>query len=368
MDDFIYSYKSNGVKYLQLKSEAPTRIDLAGGTLDIAPLAPILQEKWGLWQQPVVTLNATINLLASTAVTLEWPSNNHSSDMIFEFSDRANHQQLTCTDLNNPDTEKFLLARAALRYFYAEIIKSGANKIIIETNAQAPRGSGLGGSSSLIICLLKAVSHILGIALSNSLLCQIAQNLEAGILGNLAGNQDHIAAAGGGVQCVTHSAAGSFGKRMEIDGNKLIKHIVLAYSKQPHFSAYSNWTILRQALEGHAPLLQKLRDIAAIAADLTHEIGRGLDWQQIGRLMQSEWNIRRTLADGITTPVLDAMAEAAIRAGATGTKVCGAGGGGVLMAVVPHEDLKQKICEKITEAGGDIIVAQYHDLGVRVWS
>ncbi|MEY4066500.1 MAG: hypothetical protein RIR26_2708 [Pseudomonadota bacterium] len=328
---------------------APTRIDLAGGTLDIWPLAAILQEKFELWNAPVETINLAIELRAEAHITLS-----AASGFSWEFNDKSLGRKTSGNTLGQNDAADFVLQRAVTRLYHAAIREKGYGHVKIETNAQAPRGSGLGGSSSLVIALLAAFNKILGTPVDGVDLCRTAQTLEAGILGNLAGNQDHFAAYFGGLQCVQHTPFGSTTSQIESDTEALSQHLVLAHSGQQHFSAFNNWLVLEKVLTSDTAVLERCAAIAKIVPDMKREL-KNKNWKAVSRLLSAEWDVRRTLAPGIVTPMLESLYATALRAGATGGKVCGAGGGGVLVMMVDQPSQKAAVEAALRAAGGEVL-------------
>ncbi|NBO37151.1 hypothetical protein EBU99_01065 [bacterium] len=330
-------------------TRAPTRIDMAGGTLDIWPLAAILQEKFELWNAPIETVNLAIELRAEAKVTF-YPG----QDFAWEFNDKSLGRSAVGNTLNQNDGADFVLLRAVTRLYRNEILRQGYGRVSIETNAQAPRGSGLGGSSSLVIALLAAFNKLLGHSVDGTELCRTAQTLEAGILGNLAGNQDHFAAYFGGLQTVKHTAFGSTTSQIPSDIDDLSRHLVLAHSGQQHFSAFNNWLVLEKVLTADAGVLERCAAIAKIVPDMKKEL-QNKNWQAVSRLLSAEWDIRRNLAPGIVTPTLESLYTTALRAGATGGKVCGAGGGGVLVMMVDHPSQKAAVETALRTGGGEVL-------------
>lgn len=345
---------------LELQASAPTRVDLLGGTLDIWPLAPILREKCGLWDDDILTVNvaidlgARVTLQARTAASLKWA-----------FTDVDTGVTRAGESLSDSDAADFPLHRAALRFYRPRLESAGMADLSIGTGTRTPRGSGLGGSSSMMVAMLSALDVLLGTPRTQRDTCLRAQNLEAGVLGNLAGNQDHFAAAFGGVQAVRHGPDGTFSEQILCDGAALMARVVLAHSGQTHFSAFNNWLVLQQALSGEPGVLGRAADIARLARLAPAALAKH-DWRELARLMRDEWSIRRTLAEGISTPVLDGLHEAAMRAGAIGGKVCGAGGGGVLVMVLDEPDARGKVESALKERGGHLLPAGFAGQGVQV--
>ncbi len=328
---------------------APTRIDLAGGTLDIWPLAPILQEKFELWNAPIETVNLAIELRAEARVTL-----NPGSTFSWEFNDKSLGRTAVGSDLSQNQADDFVLHRAVARLFRQKSLDAGFGHITIETNAKAPRGSGLGGSSALVVALIAAFNKLLELNFSEAELCKTAQNLEAGILGNLAGNQDHFAACYGGLQSVHHNAFGSESHPIKSNLEALAARLIIAHSGQQHFSAFNNWLVLEKALTLDAAVLERCAAIAKIVPQLKAQL-ESQNWEGVARLLSAEWEIRRTLAPGIVTPMLESLYETAVKAGASGGKVCGAGGGGVLVMMVNDPAQKPTIEAALAKAGGQVL-------------
>lgn len=340
---------SKNAQMITCSAQAPTRIDLAGGTLDIWPLAAILQEKFELWNAPIETVNLAIELRAEAKVTLS-PAPSFS----WEFNDKSLGRSTSGENLNQNDAADFILHRAVTRLFKQEIVSKGYGRVSVETNAKAPRGSGLGGSSSLVIALLAAFNKLLGHEIEGAELCRTAQTLEAGILGNLAGNQDHFAAFFGGLQSVHHTAFGSSSHPLNSDLNTLASHLVLAHSGQQHFSAFNNWLVLEKVLTSDLAVLERCASIAKIVPDMKREL-QSKNWRAVAKLLSAEWDIRRNLAPGIVTPILESLYATALRNGATGGKVCGAGGGGVLVMMVDNPAQKSVVETALRAAGGEVL-------------
>jgi D-glycero-alpha-D-manno-heptose-7-phosphate kinase len=365
------------MKTKSIQVTTPTRIDLAGGTLDIAPLASILQEKKNLWKQGVQTINATIDLKAKVDLEIEINEVKQNSREEWEnfpknlkvfFIDRVSNYEsgwMEFSQLLETSYEKYKLQCGVVKALFKLLYAHGLTSVKIVTDAQAPKGSGLGGSSSLVVALLAAFDHLLGFKWKLNELCEIAQRIEAGILGNLAGNQDHIAAANGGVLCVNHDCMGSNIVRLETNGEDLISKIVLAHTNQSHFSAFNNWCILEKFLTAEKESMQTAEKIAHIAAKMLEPLRKN-DFQEVGRLMTEEWNLRRVWAEGISTPKIDELFAASIQAGSLGAKVCGAGGGGVLIALCKDIQSKKRVGEALQNAGGLLIPANFSAAGIRI--
>jgi D-glycero-alpha-D-manno-heptose-7-phosphate kinase len=111
----------------------------------------------------------------------------------------------------------------------------------------------------------------------------------------------------------------------------LAERLVLAYTGQPRQSGISNWEMFRRFMEGERSAVRGMQAVADVARELTAALREG-DLDSAGRLLGKEGKLRYRLAPSVATPALLEAGAAAVRAGALGTKVCGAGGGGCLVA------------------------------------
>ena len=349
----------------ECSTRAPTRVDLAGGTLDMWPLASILQEKHDLWRSPVVTVNTALSLHASCNLKIS-----PSKETQWKFRDSTDSRSHDSNSLDNG--AQFPLHRGVCRTFARALAKHPTPLCVeLSTNAMAPKGSGLGGSSSVVVAILGAFKLALehfGLTvpkgnLDRPSICELGKNIEAGVLGGLAGNQDHFGAAFGGVQAVQHDWFGSRTQVLQTNGTELMSHVVLAHSGVQHFSIFNNWLVLEKVLTGDKEILSKLADIAAIARELCAPLEKN-NWAESARILTKEWEIRRTLAPGISTPELDALYDAAMKSGAMGAKVCGAGGGGVLVAMAKTPDHRAQLAKSLSAVGGQILEAEHDSIGL----
>jgi len=131
---------------------------------------------------------------------------------------------------------------------------------------------------------------------------------------------------------------------------------VLAYTGAPRNSGTNNWDITNRHIDGDRHVFDCFERIRDTANELRFALARG-DWDNVGRQIALEWDNRKRLAPGVTTPMIDALIAGAVAAGATAAKVCGAGGGGCLFCYGPP-DRRSTIAESL--AGGGARVLDYH--------
>src|SRR6185436_19940382 len=137
----------------------------------------------------------------------------------------------------------------------------------------------------------------------------------------------------GGVSAVELGVLGVKRVGLEVDAVELGRRIVLAYTGASRQSGINNWDVMMARINGDARVTAAFDGIRDAALGLRAALEQA-DWAGVARHLSDEWNCRKTLAPGVTTPMLDDLLDRAQRAGARAGKVCGAGGGGCLFCLV----------------------------------
>ncbi|NLT72937.1 MAG: hypothetical protein GXX94_01905 [Chloroflexi bacterium] len=323
---------------MQVVARVPMRVDLAGGTLDVYPL--YVFEGGGL------TLNAAISLYASVSIRTR-PDHRitlHSTDL--DYHEEADG--LEALSLEGP----LSLVHHALEHYRPE---PGLDIII---TSEAPQGSGLGASSALLMALSAALCRIDGQAVPFERLIDVGANIEARVLGIPTGKQDYFPPLYGGLSVIWFGLDGWKHETFR-HSDALIRQIndrlVVSYTGIPHSSAATNWAMLKGYIERQGDTVERIREIKEIALEMRAALDRG-DLSGFGVLLSREWNLRRGLADNVTTPEIDRMVTAAARAGATSSKICGAGGGGCMTTLVEPAQLPAAR-QALVDAGATILPA-----------
>jgi D-glycero-alpha-D-manno-heptose-7-phosphate kinase len=152
---------------------------------------------------------------------------------------------------------------------------------------------------------------------------------------------------------------------LPVDADELDQRFVLAYTGAPRNSGINNWEVTKGHIDGDKSIHRNFDRIAGIAIAMRKAVERN-DWDEAGRLMREEWTARKKNAPGITTPLIDRLVSSTRRAGSTGAKACGAGGGGcVVFLVAPGA--KERVSEAIVAAGAQVLDTSVARRGVRVW-
>jgi D-glycero-alpha-D-manno-heptose-7-phosphate kinase len=309
------------------------RVDLAGGTLDIWPL--------GLFHPQARTVNLAIDLAVS--VRLRRISAGYRVRQEASGVEAHSAAELAA----NPESALIGVAAAALALSPFEVTLA----------SESPRGGGLGASSALTVAFLSAAEEVFDLPRSQPReRVALARDLEARLMSLPTGIQDHYPALLGGALEIRPLPGGEQVRRLDVDLEALAASLVVVYSGQSHFSAGNNWQVVRRRLEGEPEITALFEGIAAAAAELAPALEAG-DLPRVGELMSREWSHRRRLAEGISTPVLEALLQAGAAQGAWGGKACGAGGGGCLALLGPPER-RGAITAALEAAGGSVLQAR----------
>ncbi|GMU64260.1 MAG: hypothetical protein AMXMBFR36_05340 [Acidobacteriota bacterium] len=321
---------------------ARCRVDFAGGTLDIWPL--------GLLHPGSSTVNVAIEL--PVVVELEPRT---SGWTIVQGDERTE-----CADAAGLAADP----HTALVGLVAE--QGGLGGGVVRIASGSPRGAGLGASSALTVALLAAVEVATAGRLVESPAARaaIARDLEARLMSLPTGRQDHFPAQLGGALALEHRAGGERIRPLAVDLAALGARWLVAYTGQSHFSAGNNWQVVRARLDGDAAIVARLDRVRDVARGVVTALEAG-DWPRLGALLAEEWQARRGLAEGISTPRIEELLAAAARLGAWGGKACGAGGGGCLVTLAPPER-RPEIEAAWRAAGARILAAPPTAAGLEV--
>ncbi len=335
------SGKYNVVVYIE--SSAPTRIDLAGGTMDIWPLY--------LFHDGAQTLNAAISLRARCSLI----SRNDKRIVIISEDNGGRVEAQHWSELG--DNHELRLLGRILHYFQASGVE-------LRTRSESPMGAGIAGSSALNIAVCAALARWCGASHSEDALMQIAMNVEAQAIDVPTGVQDYRPALYGGVSAVELRVDGIRRVPLPVDAKELERRLVLAYTNASRNSGINNWEVTKRHIDGDTRVRASFARIRDIAGAMRTALERA-EWSEVGRQIAEEWENRKQLAPGVTTPEIDAMLTAARTAGAYGGKVCGAGGGGCLFCLGEPASVPG-IRRALTTAGARVLDFQIERDGLRI--
>jgi len=219
----------------------------------------------------------------------------------------------------------------------------------IHHDGDLPARSGLGSSSAFTVGLLNALYALRGQMISKHKLASEAIRIEQQVIREPVGSQDQIWAAYGGVNRIDFRTDGSFDvtplvltrdRRDELESS-----LVLFFTG---LSRYAMTVATKQIanMDAKERNLHRMREMVDEAQAIIASTNRPM--RELGMLMNDAWRLKRELADGVSTPEIDAIYEAGMSAGAVGGKLLGAGGGGFVAFVVAPEK-RQALREKLKD-------------------
>jgi D-glycero-alpha-D-manno-heptose-7-phosphate kinase len=173
---------------------------------------------------------------------------------------------------------------------------------------------------------------------SGEALLDIAKDVEAQVIKVPTGLQDYRPAFYGGIAAVELHAGQPRRVGLNVDARELERRLVLCYTGEPRNSGTNNWEITKRHIDGDQHVFDCFERIRDTAAAMRDALTRG-DWGATAKALATEWENRKRLAPGVTTPAIDSLIARATAAGATAAKVCGAGGGGCLFCLASPSDV-----------------------------
>ena len=300
---------------MPIATSAPTRIDLAGGTIDIWPLY--------LFHPGAQTVNAAISLRAAARI-----DNRTDSRIVIRSEDTG--QTVEADHWSELRHRKELRLLSLIAHFFE------AHSLTLTTTSDSPAGAGIAGSSALNVAVCAALADWSRRHFEPEALLQVAMNIEAQAINVPTGLQDYRPALYGGVAALELDVDGIHRVPLDVDAGELERRMVLCYTGEPRNSGTNNWEITKRHLDGDQHIFDCFERIRDTAATMRAALVKS-DWDGVARAIAEEWENRKRLAPGVTTPGIDTLIARATGAGATAAKVCGAGGGGCMFCYGPPE-------------------------------
>lgn len=330
---------------MKIIAKCPTRVDLAGGTLDLWPIFNFLGGAY--------TINAAIDIYTQAELTkLNKP------DVIIEIENTKFKK--TFKDLKSllkDKNPKLDFIRPQLEYWNPPF------GFHLKTSSQSPVGGGLGGSSSLTISIIAAFSEMMEQRLTTHEMVRLAHNIEAQILKTPTGTQDYVPPIEGGVNLI-HYGYGDFKvNKLYIPPEIFEKQFILVYTGKPHHSGLNNWQVLKKVVDGNKKTLKCLAGLKEVSDELVAQIEKK-DWN-FKKIFQNEYKWRSQISKSFSSPEIKRLEKLALKNGALAIKICGAGGGGSVI-VWCADGQKEKVTKICQEKGFQVLKANVVDHGISI--
>ncbi len=336
------------------RSKAPLRIGLAGGGTDVSPYCDLYGG---------AILNATVSLYAYANIE---PIEENA--IILHAVDRKEEQRYEwSTEL--PVNGKLDLFKGV----YNRIQKTYSLPLTgfrLSTFVDAPAGSGLGTSSTLVVAVIGAFAEMLRLPLGEYDIAHLAYETERNDLKMAGGRQDQYAATFGGVNFMEFSA-----------GDKVIVN-PLRIKQQYLFELENNLVLYYTATSRESAKIiekqsQNVVDKKGKSIDAMHQLKQQAQMMkeaflkgrvhEIGEILDFGFRQKREMAEGISNTLMEEIYESAKKAGATGGKISGAGGGGFMIFYCPA-NTKYRVIDALKPFGGYCSSYQFVDHGLTSWT
>lgn len=336
-----------------VRSKAPLRLGLAGGGSDVSPYSDIYG---GL------VLNATINLF--TYCTIE--ETNDGLITINSYDSNCFKSYPSSMNMTIDDDAKLIKGA------YNRIIKDfnlEAKSFRITTYNDAPIGSGLGTSSSMMVCILKAFVEWLSLPLGDYDISRLAYEIERKDLKLNGGKQDQYAAAFGGFNYIEFLKDDMVIvnplkiKRWIVD--ELEASMVLYFTGASRSSAKIINEQIDNTEKNKEDAIEAMHKIKQSAEDMKLALLKG-DMHRFAKIVKEGWENKKKMASSITNPMIQEAFDTAIPAGAVSGKVSGAGGGGFIMFMV-EPTKKKAVINALQSLSGFVMPFQFTDGGAHGW-
>jgi D-glycero-alpha-D-manno-heptose-7-phosphate kinase len=339
---------------------APTRADLAGGTLDLWPLYCAVG--------PSRTINVALDLVASVHFEMI-PGDIFSVELESPTGATMVMRKLLSFSAAAGIEAAFRFPAAVVSEYLSQLPELPRVRLRIRWEAQAPLGSGLGGSSTLCVALVRGISYFFKEYFEQGWQWRMlnwVRDAEAAFLRTPTGVQDYLAALFGGFNAFTFETG-----KMECLPypsdlfDQLSERLIVLFSGEQHHSGMSNWEIYKAAMDHDQRVLGGLSAIRDVADHLDAELRSGnASWSHIGSYLSDEWKIRKE-AFRVNTPRLDEIIEFLHQRKVLGAKVCGAAQGGSLIALI-EPDAREALKSECQSRGIQVLAARPTRKGVTV--
>ena len=331
-----------------IRSKAPLRISFAGGGTDVPPYP---EERGG------AVLSTTINKYAyATLIPRE--------------DDTINVTSLDYDIVTKYHTDEKLFYDGELDLIKAVINNMGTkNGLDLFMHSDAPPGSGLGSSSTVVVALVGIFQKWLNRPLTHYDIAELAYKIERIDLKIKGGKQDQYAATFGGFNYIEFNAESTIVNPLRIHRtvlNELEYSLLLCYTGKTRLSANIIKEQMDKYIRREKKSIDALDEIKAICIDMKNALLRG-NLGEFGELLHKGWMHKKKLASKISNPQIDKLYETARENGAVGGKLLGAGGGGYLLLFCDF-DKKHIIAEKLEKLGGQPVGFGFDFKGLQNWS
>jgi D-glycero-alpha-D-manno-heptose-7-phosphate kinase len=338
-----------------IRSKAPLRISFSGGGSEVSPY----KDEYG-----GVVLSATIEKYAYGSLRLREDRQITVASLDYDIVAKYN-----LDDEMNYDGELDLVKAVIKNKSLNKGFEKGFDFFI---HSDAPPGSGLGSSSTMVVALIGLLKHLQRLPLTNYEMANLAYHIEREDLGIKGGMQDQYAAVFGGFNFIEFGRGPGLSNvvvnplRIDTDViNELEYRLLLCYTGRTRLSANIISTQVEAYTKKEGDVLKAMDELKTITTEMKNALlQKRLD--DFGRLLHEAWDNKKKMAKQITNTTIDTLYETARQHGALGGKILGAGGGGYLLLYCEF-DKKHVIAEELEKLGGQVVEFTFDRHGLQTW-
>ena len=329
-----------------IRGRAPLRVSFGGGGTDVEPFCV---------NQGGAIIGSTINKYAYCSIVPREDEEIIVHSLDFDMTVKYNTRENYVYD------GKLDLVKAALKSME---IRQGCE---VYLQCDAPPGSGLGTSSTVMVAMLAAMARWKGVEMDAYQLADLAYQVEREDLKIAGGYQDQYAATFGGFNFIEfHGRNNVVVNPLRIKKDiihELQYNLLLCYTGNIHVSA----NIIKDQVQNYEKkdAFDAMCEVKALAYALKDELLKG-NLHNFGKLLNYGWESKKRMSSKITNPQVDALYNEAMAAGALGGKLLGAGGGGYLLMYCPY-NLRHKVAARLEAAGGQLTDCVFELRGAQSW-
>lgn len=338
-----------------IRSKAPLRLGLAGGGTDVSPYC----DEFG-----GAVLNYTINMFAYCTIE---PTD--EGKIQFNATDR--HETFECESIETLEIDNVLILHKGI---YNRIVKefNGGKPLSFRmtTYSDAPAGSGLGSSSTMVVAILKAFVEWLNLPLGEYDIAKLAYEIERVDLKLSGGKQDQYCATFGGLNFMEFEKDNRvIVNPLKIKNwikNELENELILYFTGTSRDSAKIIDQQIQSTKEKDGKSIEAMHELKKEAVKMKEAMLMG-DFEGVANCLKRGWEAKKKTSSVISNPEIDRVYNFIMDHGGKAAKISGAGGGGFMMIICDPKE-RYTLVEELKKLNGKVMTASFYDEGCQAWT